>query len=464
MDDTDAIQAAIDEVSQNGGGQVVLSGDNSFYGKRYIATNILMKSNVDLHIEKGAILWQSQDERDYKYQPAYGHEGTIPGINWTHNMHVANLPLIQGKEIENVKITGQGRIRSMDVESTDDQFTDYRRFCNDRIHVIPIGFWKVKNVEVSDVEIVRTNNYHTAFYGCENVFVGNVKMHQVKCVSGDGIGLGVGTHHVKVVRIFDESNDDGVVLWTAYNDPRGILWWWAQPGKNNSIHNITVCHSYINSGAVTGGKAIAFIPWGTDDPHLENQEIYNINVYDNVLNGGYSVGTWPDNPYGGKKPFDNTETNDYSPVKDVRIYNNKYLSECNLLCIEPTNIITDCGMLSSEAFQNGHFEHGHANWTIEGDAGTHDGYGFVKGGDLFEGLWLRNGTHTFSAKTKGRGKLFIQDAGTNKVIEKVKIMTDEWKDSSIRITVEKPGTYFLGIRGKDAQIKDAKIKREVLIR
>ncbi|MDP4206617.1 MAG: glycosyl hydrolase family 28-related protein, partial [Bacteroidota bacterium] len=175
-DDTDAIQAAINDVSAKGGGHVVLRSDNSFYGKRYIATNIMMKSNVDLHLEKGAILWQSQDEGNYKYKPAYGHEGVIPGINWTHNMHVSNLPLIQCKEIENVKITGPGKIRSADVESTDEQFAegDYRRYCNDRIHVIPIGMWKVKNIEVSDVELVRTNNYHTAFYGCENIFIGNV--------------------------------------------------------------------------------------------------------------------------------------------------------------------------------------------------------------------------------------------------------------------------------------------------
>lgn len=459
-DDTDAIQAAINDVSAKGGGRVVLSGNDSFYGKRYIATNILMKSNVELHIDKGAIIWQSQNKEDYKYKPAYGHEGSIPGINWTHNMHVSNLPLIQGKEIENIKITGHGKIRSLDVESTDTQFTDYRSYCNDRIHVIPIGMWEVKNIEVSNIELVRTNNYHTGFYGCENIFIGNVKMHEVKCVSGDGIGLGMGTHNVKVTRVFDESNDDGIVLWTVNKDPRGILWWWARPGKDNSVYNITVCHSYINSG-VNAGKAIAFIPWGTDDPNWEKQEIYNITIYDNVLNGGYSVGTWPDNPYGGNKPFDNTETNDYSPVKNIRIYNNKYLSECNLLCIKATNVITDCGIHSSETLLNGNFEHGYTNWTMKGNAGAESGYGFVKNGQLYEGLWLRKGTHTFSANMRGSGDMFIQDASTDKVIEKSKNMTNNWNSKSITVKVEKDGTYYLGIMGKDAQIKEAKLNSEI---
>ena len=129
-DDTDAIQAAIDDAAAKGGGRVVLDGDGSFYGKRYVATNILLKSNIELHIAEGAILWQSQDARDYKYKPAYGHEGSIPGINWTHNMHVSNLPLLQGKSIENIKITGPGKIRSMDPECQDERYAeeDYQRY------------------------------------------------------------------------------------------------------------------------------------------------------------------------------------------------------------------------------------------------------------------------------------------------------------------------------------------------
>ena len=111
-DDTRSIQAAIDDVSSRGGGRVVLPGDSgSLYERRYVATHLMMRSNVDLHIEKGAILWQSQDESDYSYAPAYGHDVVIPRVPWTHSLYV-NLPLIQGKDIENVKITGQGKIRS----------------------------------------------------------------------------------------------------------------------------------------------------------------------------------------------------------------------------------------------------------------------------------------------------------------------------------------------------------------
>ena len=458
-DDTDAIQAAIDDAAAKGGGRVVLDGDGSFYGKRYVATNILLKSNIELHIAEGAILWQSQDARDYKYKPAYGHEGSIPGINWTHNMHVSNLPLLQGKSLENIKITGPGKIRSMDPECQDERYAeeDYQRYCADRIHVIPIGLWNVRNIEVSNLDIVRSNNYHTAFYACENVFIGNLKMHEVQCVSGDGLGLGVGTHNVKIVRAFLESNDDGVVLWTAYDDPRGILWWWARPDADNSIRNVTACHSYINSG---GGKAIAFIPWGTDNPDWGDTEIDSITVYDCVLKGGYAVGTWPDNPYFGKQPFDNTEQDDYSPVKNVRIYRNSYLSPCDLLCIRPTNFISDCGIRSSGTFQNGNFEHGRAYWTMRGDAGVRDGCGYADGGRLYEGLYLTRGRHTFTAEVQGDGSLYADRLSLfeeSVPVARADFSSETWTQRTLTVDIPEDGTYALGIDGNGARIRKAAV-------
>lgn len=54
----------------------------------------------------------------------------------------------------------------MDPECQDERYAeeDYQRYCADRIHVIPIGLWNVRNIEVSNLDIVRSNNYHTAFY------------------------------------------------------------------------------------------------------------------------------------------------------------------------------------------------------------------------------------------------------------------------------------------------------------
>ncbi len=121
---------------------------------------------------------------------------------------------------------------------------------------------------------------------------------------------------------------------------------------------------------------------------------------------GYAVGTWPDNPYFGKQPFDNTEQDDYSPIKNVRIYRNSYLSPCDLLCIRPTNFISDCGIRSSGTFQNGNFEHGRAYWTMRGDAGVRDGCGYADGGRLYEGLYLTRGRHTSRRRYRATDRFY----------------------------------------------------------
>ncbi len=360
-DDTKAIQAAIDHVAEAGGGQIVLPGSDDFYGRRYIITSLLLPSYIDLHFEAGAVLWQSQLKDDYDYEVTYGHDGVIPGVNWTHCLHVCNLPLIQAANIHHTRITGKGTIRMMDTGSEEGVgMPGYATGCPDRIHCIPLGFFRVDHCEWKDFEIIRSNNYHTDYYHASYCYAGNLRLHEVKCVSGDGFGVG-GSHHILVNRCFFQSNDDGIVMACHMYDPRGILWWTNMVDEDGCCDHIKTVHSYLNSG---GGKALAFIPWGTSDHNQSRQEIKNIEAYDNYLTSVNPVGTWPDNPYNGKQPFDNTETDDYSPVKNVRIFRNRYAGNCTLGPIACTNVLTDCGVHSTSQFRNGDFSlGGMANWT-----------------------------------------------------------------------------------------------------
>ena len=360
-DDTEAIQAAIDHVAGHGGGKVIVPGGGGLYGRRYIVTSVLMRSRVELHLEEGAVLWQSQLKDDYPYEVAYGHDGVIPGINWTHSLHVSNLPLLQAANVHHIKVTGKGSIRMMDTGSEEGVgMPGYATGCPDRIHCIPIGFFCVDHCECRDFEIVRSNNYHTEYNHSTHVYLANLRLHEVKCVSGDGFGV-AGAKHVFVNRCFFQSNDDGVVMSCHYYDPRGILWWTNMKDEDNGCRDITTVHSYLNSG---GGKALAFITWGTSDPIQEREEIAGVYAYDNFLTSVNPVGTWPDNPYAGRQPFDNSETDDYSPVKDVRVLRNRYVGNCTLGPIACTNVITDCGVHSTDGFRNGDFTlGGMANWT-----------------------------------------------------------------------------------------------------
>ncbi len=415
-DDTRAIQDAIDRVAAAGGGRVLLPGSDDFYGRRYIVTSLLMRSCVDLHFGDGAVLWQSQLKDDYDYEVTYGHDGVIPGINWTHCLHVCNLPLIQGANLHHIKLTGKGSIRMMDTGSEEGvDMPGYASGCPDRIHLIPIGFFCVEHCECRDFEIIRSNNYHTEYNHSRYVYLANLRLHEVKCVSGDGFGV-AGAKNVFVNRCFLQSNDDGIVMSCHYFDPRGILWWTNMMGEDNGCRNITTAHSYINSG---GGKALAFITWGTNDPNQELEEISDVVAYDNYLVCVNPVGTWPDNPYNGKVPFDNSETDDYSPVKNVRVLGNRYQGNCTLGPIACTNVVTDCGVHSTSNFRNGDFSLGGlANWTLMRNTNaasidtviyadkekgriSHYESGTVR---AVQGLYLAMGKHTFSAEVMTGGK------------------------------------------------------------
>lgn len=487
--DTVAIQKAIDDVSSAGGGRVIIPGDETEYGKRYIVTTLNVKSNVWLYIDEGAILWQSPRASDYPYEPARGHDVSIPGVNWTHAGLCHNYPLVMASQAHTIKITGKGTLRLNDQGSEcEDGISGSSIWtgCEDRIHLIALAFVECTDAQISGITINRANCYHLNLFACSRVYISDVTLNQATCASGDGFGLSAATHHIKIDRCFMFSNDDAVTMTSSYNDPRGLVWWKAKTDRDNSVHDIEVCHCDL-----FGGHGLTFITWGTDNPDLSKQEIYNVRAYDNVLSGGSSVGTWCDNPYYGG-PFNNEETDDYSPVRDVRIYNNKYPSGCTLLSIKPTNLITDCKIYSASDFQNGDFERrngkqgwvsGLSNWSCLGDrdnikfvedpAGNGGHCALVSGNTfMYQGLYFKKSTVTvsFAVKSKsddngngGKAEFVLIDAKTGETLVNQDLLAEgagssgsgtfTWKGA-----LEK-GDYFAGVRtaeGTEIYVDDFK--------
>ena len=141
---------------------------------------------------------------------------------------------------------------------------------------MPIAVCNTRNVEITDIDIIRCNNYHSIFYRADSVYIGNLKLIEVACLSGDGVSLGNAVTNVKIDRLIFESNDDGIVLASSYKDPRGGNWRERVDTIDSSVRNITVSHSYIDSNRNGAGKAIAFIPWGSTNPRQDYNEIDNI--------------------------------------------------------------------------------------------------------------------------------------------------------------------------------------------
>ncbi len=498
-DDTKAIQKAVDYVSAQGGGTVVLPGDTSdVYGRRYIATTISMKDNVELRIEKGAILWQSQrfEEYDYgEYQPVNTHDVNIPGAPWAHAAACWNKPFIYMGSVKNVKVTGGGEVRMADPGS---ECLDGNRYGWDGditlqcgagsvIHIHPFASFNSDHIEVKNITIKRSSIWHMPNTRSSNIYFGNINMTEITCINGDGVNFSLGSYNAVVVRCSLYSNDDALVLGSVYYDPRldktVVPYTWQENGGVNGrvgAHDIEI---YYNN--LFGGHGITFIPWGSATPNEEMAEIYNIVIKDNVLGGtSTAVGAWTDNPFYGSSNFstyDQCEADDYSPIKNVVILDNIYNSPTIFATwdgappeiVPVTNIISDCGIRSSNQFVNGSFDKnlryeseadwttGLAFWSGEGNVGTEkngtrqatvsttgatltvDNYvGFVKGkGELYQGLYRSFGAYKFNCKiklTKGTATLFVRNTLTEEIIatKEINSVSQEFVDVSVEFMLD----------------------------
>ena len=508
--DDNAINAAIDYVNAQGGGTVVIPGNTaSEFGRRYIVTNIRLKSNVELRIEEGAILWQSQRYGDYDYSetneflpdgPVYGHDNDREGVVWAHSLY-DNLPLLQvngtkDEAIENVRITGGGTIRMMDVGGEQPDGHNYAWNsnicvgCSNRIHLLPVGVYNAKHFDMTDITIQRSNNYHTLTLYSEDVYYANNVFEEIACINGDAFDTG-NCHGYTVHRNFVYTNDDCTTISVTMGDKRTHIWAEDIMDRDNCAKD----YNYI-SNQLWGGLGIAFIPWGTGISDLSKATIKDITIYDNVLGGeSCAIGTWPDNPNYGWSSFynynlDNGETDDWSPIQDVTIVNNILKKTYNMRVAQVTNLImenvryngVEVSYSRSRAatnFLHGNFDKvirstveengfkdetnwvvGLANWSQNmgenGNAGTEkvrsdlNYSGYVKGdGELYQGLYLVKGSYKFTANVNavsGISSLFVADRDGNIIAELPVEKNTDFEEIVFDFVAQKSRLYRLGIK------------------
>jgi polygalacturonase len=81
--DTKAIQAAIDDCTKAGGGTVTLSGGT------FLSGPVVLKSNITLEIEKGAVLLGSADHDDYPQMEVFRAPGRQSLVSADHATNIA---------------------------------------------------------------------------------------------------------------------------------------------------------------------------------------------------------------------------------------------------------------------------------------------------------------------------------------------------------------------------------------
>lgn len=205
---TNVLQKAIDKVSLNGGGRVILSGGVFLTGP------VELKSGVELHIEADAVLLGSPDLKDYPDRTETRHFDSSKLPRWR------NIALIYADEASNIAITGRGKIDCngkifvKEKDKTDWTGWQYER-CVPYEQSVPrtVFFAGCQDVTVSGVTMInQPAGWSYWIHDCDRVrFSGCRILADVHYPNNDGIHINC-SRDVTVSDCLIETGDDSIVL------------------------------------------------------------------------------------------------------------------------------------------------------------------------------------------------------------------------------------------------------------
>lgn len=191
---TIAINSAIEACHKAGGGTVL------FPPGEYKSGTIVLKDNVHLFFEKGAVLYASTEPGDFprQAQPAYRSQKDDGG--W--------YALIYGEGLNNIGITGFGTIDGQGAKQKS------RPEClkGDRDgRPRNILFISCSNINISGITLLNSGMWAQHYLDCEDVFIDKIKVFNHSNKNNDGIDID-GCRRVVLTNSVIDSDDDGIVL------------------------------------------------------------------------------------------------------------------------------------------------------------------------------------------------------------------------------------------------------------
>jgi polygalacturonase len=232
--DTHAIQAAIDACEHKGGGTVLLSAGT------YLSAPIVLKSNITLHLDKGATLLGSADHTDY---PAIT-EFRDPGLQ----------ALVSATDAHNVSITGEGVIDGAGdtwwqiaraVKNTGVMGSDHPR---PRLVV----FDHCKHILVEGITIQNSPMWQLVPYYSDDITIRNIKVlapaHSPNTDAVDPFS----SSNIRISHLYADVGDDDIAIKSgAANSPGPDA-----PSRNITITDCTFLHGHgLSIGSEIAGGA-----------------------------------------------------------------------------------------------------------------------------------------------------------------------------------------------------------------
>ncbi|GAB3839159.1 glycosyl hydrolase family 28 protein [Kribbella italica] len=206
--DAKAIQAAIDECTTRGGGTVVVPA-----GAVYLAGSIVLRSNVELHVERGATLQCSGDWTDITERSTVS--ALSGGVITPETVESGQFITAHGAE--NVAITGAGTIDGGGRHYVLENLGPIYRMPNARpFTVFLIG---CTDVTITDTLFRDAALWTVRLTGCESVLIRGIRIrNDMLLPNADGIDL----DHCRRVRVSDcdiRCPDDAISLKTCEEFP-----------------------------------------------------------------------------------------------------------------------------------------------------------------------------------------------------------------------------------------------------
>ncbi len=202
--DTEAIQKAIDACAEHGGGTVFLPPGT------YLSGSLHLRNNIGLHLDSGATLLGSKDEKDYDPYETLTFKNQAD--RETSFFHYA---LIWGEDAANVSITGMGTIDANRAKRGGPK---------------PIALKRCKRVTIKEITIRNAPNYNISMLGTDDVMIDGVTILNGYC---DGIDPD-GCRNVSISNCHIESWDDAIVLKTSFS-----------LGEHRSTERVTVTNCLL---------------------------------------------------------------------------------------------------------------------------------------------------------------------------------------------------------------------------
>ncbi|SEE64480.1 glycoside hydrolase family 28 protein [Ruania alba] len=237
--DAASIQAAIDACHEAGGGTVVVPS-----GATYLTGTIALRSFVELHVERGAVIAGSPDPADYARSKVSALSSGV-----VRDDSDDTLMLITADGAEDVAITGAGTIEGGGKHFIEEDLGYIYRCPNQR--PFTVFLMGCTSVTMRDVRLRDAGLWCVRLSGCEDVLITGIQIDtDLKYPNADGIDL----DRCRRVRISDceiSSGDDAISLKTCEEFPEyGIT-------EDVVITNCTL--QSTSSAVVVGVDAVADI-------------------------------------------------------------------------------------------------------------------------------------------------------------------------------------------------------------